>query len=385
MALDDDTRRKLANWREVEKAKEHERRLFRHELDTEPGRIPILTAYRADELATVRFDPRTPLLYRCDQVFLSSGQIVEVFARRGDGKTWLLLTLALVMAHATRAMGFEAKAKHRVLYVDGEMARQDLVERVLKLAEMLEIPLTPADLIGGERSMLTLIAADWQDDPMPRVDSPEGQAALQPYVNVHDVVMFDNRSCLFDPEGEKDPAAWQPAGDYLLSLRRARRAVLLAHHANRLGGARGIGKPEDSMDMVINLARPEGSPTTGARFRLSIDPDDGGKSRSGLWGAAAAPFTVELKPEGWVVIDGDAQTGHNKVIEARIVEFFTQLEALNDVEQLPKSMTAAVSHVKGDKTEKLKVFTDLVAAGRIVQVDGRYRLARVEVVDDGDI
>ena len=64
-----------------------------------------------------------------------------------------------------------------------------------------------------------------------------------------EVIILDGRSCLFDPEAETDPSAWQPAADWLLSLRRRGKAVLLAHHANRLGGARGHSRPEDMLDV----------------------------------------------------------------------------------------------------------------------------------------
>jgi putative DNA primase/helicase len=337
---------------------------------------PPLVAYRANQLATADFPPREPVLYRGEQVFLYAGQIAEVFARRGDGKTWLLLTLALLIAYGKSAMGFDVRKPRRVLYVDGEMQRDDIVARVLLLAERLGIDLAPDDPSDmlGPKSNLTIIAADWQPDPMPRVDTPAGQLALQPYVDEADVVMFDNRSCLFDPEGEKDPTAWQPAGDYLLSLRRKGKTMLLAHHANRQGGARGIGKPEDHMDLVIALARPDGVPNEGAIFRLSIQPEDGGKMR-GIWGPVAIPFTVRLTPKGWVMVDG--RPSAHEAIETRLREYFATVMALNDENQLPKTMSAAIGKVTGDKSDKMAVFKDLVAGGVIVQVDGRYRLAEV--------
>ena len=35
------------------------------------------------------------------------------------------------------------------------------------------------------------------------------------FVDAADLVILDNRSCLFDPEGEKDASAWQPAQEWL--------------------------------------------------------------------------------------------------------------------------------------------------------------------------
>jgi hypothetical protein len=197
--------------------------------------------------------------------------------------------------------------------------------------------------------------------------------ALAPFVDGADVIIFDNRSCLFDPEGEKDPTAWQPAGDYLLSLRRQRKAVLLAHHANRSGGARGIGKPEDAMDLIIRLKRPEDRPEAGAVFEISVQAEDGGKAR-GLWGQAAVPFTVELTSTGWEILAADDASAGSKAIEDRIVTYLTQVMKLGDA-QLPKSMNAAINPITGDKTAKIAAFTKMVERGEIVQVEGRYRLA----------
>lgn len=348
-----------------------ERRLYREiqkEMDAEPaGPVPTLKGYAAHELPSVKFEPRTPLLFRGDQVFFSSGQIGEVFATRGEGKTWFLLTIALLIAYGKSAMGFEARESRRVLYIDGEMARQDIVDRVVLLARVLNIDLTPSDLLSN----LTIVAADWQSDPMPRIDTVEGKLAVAPFVQDADVIIIDNRSCLFDPEGEKDPTAWQPAGDYLLSLRRAGKTVLLAHHANRSGGARGIGKPEDAMDMIIRLKRPEDRPDAGAVFEVSVQPEDGGKAR-GLWGQAAVPFTVELTSTGWQIVVDDDESGTSKLIEERIRVYLQQAMSVNEA---PKSMTQAVSRVVGKKEDKLAAFTAMVERGDVVKVDGCYVLA----------
>src|SRR5580765_7704032 len=111
------------------------------------------------------------------------------------------------------------------------MASDELQERFANLCRLLRVP-APSLWDAGA---LTVIGADWQPDYLPRLDTREGQEAIEPCVEQADVIQFDNRSCLFDPEGEKDPTAWQPAQDYCLSLRRRGKAVMLAHHSNRQG------------------------------------------------------------------------------------------------------------------------------------------------------
>ena len=68
--------------------------------------------------------------------------------------------------------------------------------------------------------------------------------------------------------------------------------MLIVHHSNRQGGARGHSKPEDVMNILIKLSRPEGySADQGARFLLEFE-----KTR-GVHGSAVAPFAASLTPE----------------------------------------------------------------------------------------
>ena len=88
-----------------------------------------------------------------------------------------------------------------MLHVDGEMGSEELQDRYADLRHKLSIPGDPP---------ITVVAADWQDDFLPRLDTPAGQAFIEPYVESADFIILDNRSCLFDPEGEKDPPRGSP-------------------------------------------------------------------------------------------------------------------------------------------------------------------------------
>ena len=329
--------------------------------------VPKLLAYSLKDLRKIVFPPRVTLVSRDEQPYFWSGQIIEVFAERGTGKTWLLLTLALLIAYAKSVMGFEVATPRKVLYVDGEMARDDIKSRLFLLAERLGINIHEGDLFEN----LLVIAADWQPDPIPRVDTLEMQKALEEHVQWADVVIIDNRSCLLDPEGEKDPSAWQPAGDYLLSLRRLGKTVIVAHHANRQGGARGIGKPEDAMDMVLKLTRPGDSPEAGAMFTVSCQPPDG-KAR-GLWGKAAADFTVELTANGWMLTlpEGVADT-----VERKLRDY---VKAADDAGEPAKSATAAISGAKVNKAKGLAAWAALLKNGDLlVYPTGGFHIKPVE-------
>ena len=249
---------------------------------------PTLVGFSLEDLQTDVFPERKPLLMRGDTPVFREGHLGETYGSRGFGNTWFLKTMALVAVSGGDALGFHAPTPCRVLDVDGEMASQNIKDWYALLAGHLGISVA---------SSLQIVAADWQEGLIPRLDRPEGQAALEPFVDNADLIFFDNRSCLFDPEGESDPGARQPAQDYLLSLRRRGKAVMLAHHSNRQGGARGHRKPEDPMNLLINLTRPEGySHEQGARFVVTFE-----KSR-GAYGAAVAPFTAQRTADGWKTV-----------------------------------------------------------------------------------
>lgn len=308
------------------------------------------------DLKQAQFPHRATLLARGDTPILRAGQLAQVFAERGVGKTWFARTIAIVMASGGQALGFHAPAPSRVLYIDGEMASEDIQGRDGKLANMLDLPRY------WDTHNLVTVASDWQGEPMPRVDTPEGQAAIEPMVEWADIVIVDNRACLFDPEGEKDIEAWEPAQQWLLSLRRWGKAVIVVHHGNRQGGARGIGRAEDALDLVIKLARPDHySPSEGARFELSYE-----KTRGIPGGDALKPFIAALTPDGWTCDgvtagDGSGQRARRKLLEV-VADASRRGEPIQNKTQASKS-------VGGNKQAVLRTFDALVNDGAIVWRD----------------
>jgi len=298
-----------------------------------------LRAFTLDELRVHRFPPRRALLTRDGTPILRAGQLAEVFAERGIGKTWFLESLGLSVAAGSSVLGIASPEPCRVLYLDGEMAREDIKARFDLLEARLDIP---------RGTPFTVLAADWQENYLPRLDTVAGQEAVEPFVEAADLVILDNRGCLFDPEGEKDATAWQPAQDWLLSLRRRGKAVIMAHHSNRQGGARGHSKAEDPLDLVIKLARPDDySADHGARFVATFE-----KTR-GFHGAAAAPFAARLTPEGWQL---ETSSGHGAVADKLLNHVRLQARAGERV----KTASAAIRGAGVQKQAGLKAWADLL-------------------------
>jgi hypothetical protein len=312
----------------------------------EDVQTPSLVAFSLDELRTHRFPERRVVLARGDTPILRAGHLGQIHAERGLGKTWLLQTLALVMADGSHALGFNAPQPVRVVYVDGEMDSREIQERFAMLRNLLQV---------RSNATLTIVAADWQEAYLPRVDTAIGQALVEPFVDNADVVIFDNRSCLVDPEGEKDAAAWQPMQDYLLSLRRRGKAVLMAHHSNRMGSARGHSKAEDLLNLDIKLSRPDGyTQDQGARFEVTFD-----KSR-GAHGAAVAPFIAHLTSDGWRSDSTKDAAGPNAAEKIR-----EYLRLAHSADERPKSANQAIQRAKVGRNAGLEAWASMLGAGVI--------------------
>jgi hypothetical protein len=342
---------------DVDKRKLRRRRQAIREVDAEllPP-TPTITAFAGDVLPTCSFPLREPLLHRQtsngDVVVLRAGHIAQVHALRGIGKTWLLMLFALMFSTGGTALGFIVKKRRRVLYIDGEMASEDIRERFQKLSDLTTLPLT---------DYLEVIGADWQAEYLPRLDTGIGQEAVEEFVQRAEIVFLDNRSCLFDSEGEKDATAWQPAGDYLLSLRRRGKAVAVAHHANRQGGARGHSKAEDPMDLLIKLTRPEDyTADQGARFLVEFE-----KTR-GFHGEAAASFIASLTPNGWIT--EDVKSDPIKKIRDKAISTLCAIEKACD--PFPTSGNTFAKAIGGNRQTALALWAEFVTDGTVIP-DGK--------------
>jgi hypothetical protein len=129
------------------------RSIGRYPTTAEPVRS--LVGFTLADLQAHTFPARRTLLTRGGAERPRQGDLAQVHANRGDGKTWLVQTLSVIAATGESAMGFEAPHPCRVLHVDGEMASEELQDRFAKVCTDLGISSWPANLV--------VVAADWQE------------------------------------------------------------------------------------------------------------------------------------------------------------------------------------------------------------------------------
>ncbi len=214
--------------------------------------------------------------------------LVMLYAHRGVGKTYTALHMAYAVATGGAVFSWHADTPQPVLYIDGEMPAYTLQERLKAICASAPTPLP--------KGQLRVVTPDLQGDMlMPNLARPEGQQAIEPFLDGVKLVIIDNIATLCQHGCANDVESWLPTQSWILSLRRRGISVLLVHHANKSGGQRGTSAKEDVLDTVIELRRPRDYKSEqGARFEVHLT-----KSRC-VTGEDVTPFCAQLNIEAGI-------------------------------------------------------------------------------------
>jgi 5S rRNA maturation endonuclease (ribonuclease M5)/Arc/MetJ family transcription regulator len=194
------------------------------------------------ELVGMELTPREFAL----RPFLKAGDLGFIYAKRGDGKTWLAMLIAKAIATATNAGPWTAETAWPVLYIDGEMPAEESKRRILALGGAGANLFWIHHEIYFERTGKTLNLAD--------ADTQAELTALLLSRGVR-VLVLDNLSCLFSGVKENDADSWELVLPWLLQLRRLKIAVIIIAHAGRNGLMRGTSRREDASFWCLKLER----------------------------------------------------------------------------------------------------------------------------------
>jgi hypothetical protein len=210
----------------------------------------------AEMLAKVNVPPREPILGD----WFKQGDLGFIYGQRGLGKTWLAMHLARQCVEGGKVADWKVHKPRRVLYVDGEMAFDEIRKRDAALST------TPAKgmfylhhevLFHKTGTVLNLT------DPLAQ------QVLLEKCERDGiEILVLDNLSCLFAGVRENDADAWELVLPWLLALRRKRIAVVFIAHAGRNGYMRGTTRREDAAFWIIELTEANNADEvqTGAKF-----------------------------------------------------------------------------------------------------------------------
>jgi putative DNA primase/helicase len=240
-------------------------------------------------LRDVALQPRPMLL----DPILARASLTLLCGPRGIGKTYLALSMALAVAGAGSALRWRAAKPARVLYVDGEMPRQTLLERLAGLAAGARI--APA----GDN--LRLLAAEGDGRKRPELGTRQGRALIESAIGDGvDLLVLDSLAVLMRGRRVNPGRAWLVVEDWLLDLRRRGIAVLVVRNGSPGPYQCETTRHADVVDTAIALHHPaDYGPLDGARFVVQIT-----KGRA-LYGLEARPFEAMLDEErgalSWMV------------------------------------------------------------------------------------
>jgi KaiC/GvpD/RAD55 family RecA-like ATPase len=186
--------------------------------------------------------------------WLKERDAVMLFAPTGAGKSQVAMSMALAVAGGREVFGWQASRPFPVLYVDGEMDRGDLAERM----EMLRSTVTPS-MEHGDLESFHFLARDVHT---PAVDFPDLGDSEQGHKLVLDfvekikpgLVVLDNLATLATISDENSAADIKKPMELVQKLRQMGCATLLVHHSDKAGkNYRGSSNIATTFAWIIGL------------------------------------------------------------------------------------------------------------------------------------
>jgi hypothetical protein len=213
----------------------------------------------ADQIRVMDFPEKRKIL----APWLSEQTLVLVPGWRGVGKTWFALGVVDAVTRGVSFGPWPVVTPVPCLYIDGEMAIQDIKERLHFIGTSTDEPrkeplLVYSDFYGNSLGL-----------PKANLLNPKWRRAIKEVSldwSVR-VIVLDNISSLCPGIEENSKLDWDPINQWLLDLRFNGFSVILLHHVNKEGGQRGTSAREDNIDISIHLVQPaDYVPEDGARF-----------------------------------------------------------------------------------------------------------------------
>lgn len=238
-----------------------------------------IKAFDALDFMQMEFPERVPIL---DPV-IQQGEHTLLFAPTGMGKSHLALYMAVAVARGTGLFDrWHAPCPRNVLYIDYEMDKRDLQQRLLMACGGNET--------HKKKMKLKIINAAMQDIPLPRLTSQEGEQLFKPHIDAADFIIVDNLLTAGYAGKINEAETARPMLDFLLRLKSQGKTALIVHHTGKNGESQlGTSVHEVVMGQTILLRRPDDF-VAGQNARFIVEF----KKARNFIGKAALPFEAEL-------------------------------------------------------------------------------------------
>jgi hypothetical protein len=209
------------------------------------------------EFTSIEFREKRKLL----APWLKEEMIALITSSRGIGKTWFAASLLDAVTKSQDFGPWKIENSVPCLYLEGEMAVQDVMERFNTLGNT-----------DDRQSPLYIYSdayANYKGHNRANLLNPEWRNEIKDELIERGVKLWvvDNLASLSPGIDENSKKDWDPINSWLLDLRFSGISTVMLHHANRMGEQRGTSAREDNIDMSLVLKHPpKYTPEDGANF-----------------------------------------------------------------------------------------------------------------------
>jgi hypothetical protein len=246
-----------------------------------------------------------------------------IVGRTGLGKTLLGLAFAVGMACGTGFLHWRSSRPARVIYIDGEMPAELLIQRIADAAERVGHPDLVENLMVFSLEDAEAIAERWPMLGMfESLNTEEGQnfikrlcTALRP-----DVIIFDNVQALLTGV-QKEEETWIPVLPLVQWLTKQRVGQLwfdhTGHNSDRQYGTAVKAWRFDLVGILTPLPEGEREPQETA-FTLSFDHPGKARRRTPQNWAEFAAQIIRLRDGQWTGEPADSEQATRKRLRGKV-------------------------------------------------------------------
>ena len=257
--------------------------------------------------------------------WLTEQTIILISATRGIGKTWLAMGLVNAITRGEQFGPWELKKSVPCMYIEGEMAAQDVKSRLAALNKNKGPRKKPLFIYSDAyASYLNLSRASLVDEEW---RSKIQQIAIEKDVKI---IVVDNITSLTPGLDENSRMEWSSINEWLLRLRFEGITAILIHHTGKMGTQRGTSAREDNIDTSIMLQRPKGYRSVdGAKFIMDFTKSRG-TAISDLSLIGAYQFQLGQNQSGELIWTyGDSKVETKKEVLKMLDEEDSQVDIAN--------------------------------------------------------
>jgi len=288
--------------------------------------------------------------------WLHDESTAEIYSERGQGKTFLSLSIALAVtrekAQEIKIGPWKVKNPTGVLLLDGEMGEYNLQQRIKRLSK----PLRPEN----EGNPLITMSYDSFHDMDFILSNEKIRDGIYDFLEDHkriQLLIIDNLSAFLPGVDENQKKDWDPYGLWIRRIKKLGLSVIFIHHSGKSGQQRGTSAREDALDCVLYLKPTPGKKQGQCDFIVTFE-----KSRNVR--QELKPFRFQIEPDPtdktkpsdiWTTSE-DLNTGKGDVIMALLIEGWKQnvIASTLDVSKSYASQMNTKAKEKGYINEKGK-------------------------------